>query len=538
MQTFIFKNANIFYNPEATPFNWLLTQNGRIIALGHKTDPIPKIEIDQKIDLKQKYVLPAWGDAHLHSLWAARLFLEIDLSPARSLQQALNILKKAKNSFKPEQWVIGRGFNKNMWQDGQPDRQSLDRLFPRNPVYLESQDCHAAWVNSAAIKRIGLTKTAVDPPGGKFSRNANGEFSGLVFDKAMEIFKKVLPPPSEEQLLNALDRFVKQLLKNGVTHIHTMEGAEALNLWQKYFKRFGRKMRVVFYFPVDEMENLIQAGLHSGFGDEWLRIGGIKIFTDGSLGSQTAALRQPYENQTDNSGLLMYNESELLKIVTRAQQHHLAVAIHAIGDKAVEMVLKVLKQTEDLRKQNRLISRLEHAQLVTPDLIPLFKQFGVVASMQPIHIADDVKTAETFWGQRSRFAYPIRSLLSHGITLAFGSDAPVAEANPLKGIFSAVWRKFKFDLTEPSWNPQESISVWQAFQAFSKGVANAAMADTFLGELSPGKLADFIVLDRSPFNADPANFKKLHIEKTILNGNIVFNHPGKSAYLKRPHFLE
>ncbi len=527
MQTILFKNANIFPNPEATPLNWLLTQNGRIIALGHKTDSIPRIEIDQKIDLKEKYVFPAFGDAHLHSLWAAHLFLEIDLSPAQSLQQALNILESAKHRFKPEQWVIGRGFNKNMWHDGQPDRQSLDRLFPQNPVYLESQDCHSAWINSAAIKRVGLTKTAVDPPGGKFGRNAKREFSGLVFDKAMEIFKKVLPPPSEEQLLNALDRFVNQLLKNGITHIHTMEGAEALNLWQKYFKWFGRKMRVVFYFPVDEMENLIKARLHSAFGDEWLRIGGIKIFTDGSLGSQTAALRQPYENQSENFGMLMYNESELLKIVTRAQQHHLAVAIHAIGDKAVEMALKVLQQTENVRKQNRLLSRLEHAQLVTPDLIPLFKQFGVVASMQPIHIADDVKTAEKYWGQRSRFAYPIHSLLAQGIPLAFGSDAPVAEANPLKGIFSAVWRKFKFDLTEPSWNPQEAISVWQAFQAFSKGVAHAAMGDTFLGELSPGKFTDFIVLDKNLFNADPADFKKLQIKKTILNGNIVFNHKEK-----------
>ncbi len=523
MKTILFKNARIFSPFNASSFSWILAQNGHIIALGQQTENIPKLKIDQQIDLDQKYVLPAFGDAHLHTLWAARLFLEIDLSPAQSLQQAIDLLKNAKPKFKAEQWVIGRGFNKNLWPDGQPDRQILDRLFPRNPVYLESQDCHSAWVNTAAIKQAKLSDSTMNPPGGRFERNAKGEFSGLVFDKAMEIFKKVLPPPDEEQLLTALDQFVNQLLKNGITHIHTMEGAKAFELWQKYVLRFGHKMRVVFYFPAEEMEHLIRVGIHSGFGDEWLKIGGVKIFTDGSLGSQTAALRQPYEHQPNNTGLLMFKQPELFELVNRAHQHHLAVAIHAIGDKAVEIAMQVLKQTEDLRKQNQLVSRLEHAQLVPPDLQPLFKQYGLVASMQPIHIADDVKTAEKFWGRRSQFAYPMRSLLSQGTPLAFGSDAPVAEANPLKGIFSAVWRKFKFDLQEPSWIPEEAITVSQAFSAFTRGVAQAAMYNNLLGELSPGKLADFIVLDQNPFEARPESFKKIKINMTVLNGEKMFN---------------
>ncbi|WP_456406229.1 amidohydrolase [Caldithrix abyssi] len=521
MKTFLFYNARIFPSVHSLPYHWLIAQNGRVAVLGEEKDEIPRLPIKARFDMQGRVVIPAFGDAHVHSLWAAKAFMEIDLSGAQSLAEALNILKESKTRYQPGQWVVGRGFNKNRWRDGVPERVLLDRIFPQNPVYLESQDCHSAWVNSLAFTNVGVKENTPDPPGGRFLREPEGAFSGLVLDRAMERFKNALPAPDEQQLLQALDRFVGQLLTNGITSIHTMEGVQAFSLWEKYFLRFGRKMRVVFYFPQEEMDELIKSGLYSGYGDPWLRIGGIKLFSDGSLGSQTAAMRQPYENQPDNMGLLLFNEDELLERVKRAESHRLATAIHAIGDRAVQLVLKVLQQTAALRKQHGLVSRIEHAQLVPPDLLPLFRQYGLAASMQPIHIADDVEIADRYWGERSRFAYPFRSLLEINVPLAFGSDAPVAPADPLKGIFSAVFRKSRFQLSKPTWTAEEALDVWQAVQAFTEGVALAADASAFQGSLLTGKWADFIVLSDDIFSMPAERMLNVNVEKTILDGSIV-----------------
>ncbi len=521
MKTTLFKNATIFPTAYSKSQQWLLVQNGRIVALGHEKEPPPLMSIDETVDLQQGFVLPAFGDAHLHLLWSAQQLLEVDLSPAQSLQQALSILKKEKARFKKGQWVVGRGFNKNNWSDGQPNIQALDALFPANPVYLESQDCHAAWVNRLALKICGVTSATPDPPGGKFLRSASGDFTGLVLDRAMEVFKKQLPVPQEAQLLDALDRLVQKLLQAGITQVHAMEALATFELWQKYQQRYGKKIRVVFYFFQEFLEELLKQKFYTGLGDAWLNIGGVKFFADGSLGAQTAALRQPYSGQNDNRGLLMFTDRELQQRVHLAESNRLATAIHAIGDLAVEQVLHILKMSEGFRQLFGLVSRIEHAQLVPPDLLRLFKQQGLVASVQPIHIADDVKIAERYWEGRTRFAYPLRSLRRQ-VPLAFGSDAPVAAPDPLRGIFSAVARKFQCNPKETVWIPEERITVRQAVQAFTSNVAFAGGLAKSLGALRPGLLADFVVLNKNIFHVKPEALLQVKVVQTVVQGKTLF----------------
>ncbi len=523
MKTYLFKNARFYaLSPDET-FNWMTVIDGRIYRLGRKKDDIPNLDYDQIIDLKNKTVLPAFGDAHLHSLWMARTFFEADLSKARSLQQALEILTDfARSAFLPADWLIGRGYNKNLWKDGQPHRKFLDARFPTRPVFLQSQDYHSAWLNTVALKRCGISARTPDPAGGRIDKDANGNLTGLFYDRAVDLALQHLPPADAEQLEKGVQQLVRRLHAKGITTIHTMEDAEAFSFWQSFQQKHPRQMRVVVYFLQTELEQLIAGGLRSGFGNEWLRIGGIKFFSDGSLGSQTALLSKPYEHTKNLYGLELMPEKELRERIRLAECHGLAVAVHAIGDRAVERVLKALERNEACRKKFRLISRIEHVQLIRPDLLPLFNQYGLVASMQPIHIADDVPTAERHWGKRSRWAYAFRSIKNTGVPLAFGSDAPVAEPDPIKGIFSAVNRRFQFSLNEPAWYPEERLTVAESIRAFTQGVAQAAGQEQAAGSFAPGKQTDFIVLNADPFTMSEEEILTLKIEQTFLSGERVF----------------
>lgn len=524
MKTYLFKNAHFYTFSLNETFDWMTVIGGRIYLLGYETDPIPNLNYDQVIDLNNKTVLPAFGDAHLHSLWMARTFFEADLSEAHSLQQALEILTNFTHSASlKNDWLIGRGFNKNLWKDGQPHRKLLDTHFPDRPVFLQSQDYHSAWLNTFALKRCGISAQTTDPSGGRIDKDAQGNLTGLLYDRAVELALKHLPPPDANHLEQGVQQFVRRLHAKGITTIHIMEDAEAFSFWQTFQQKHPRQMRVVVYFQQAELEQLIATSLHSGFGNEWLRVGGIKFFSDGSLGSQTALLSQPYEHTKDHYGLELMAEKELAERIQLAECHGLAVAVHAIGDRAVERVLKALKRNEACRKKFGLVSRLEHVQLIRPDLLPLFRQYGLVASMQPIHIADDVPTAERHWGKRSRWAYAFRSIQNTGIPLAFGSDAPVAEPDPIKGIFSAVNRRFQSSLNEPIWYPEERLNLAESIRAFTLGVAQAAVQARTAGSLAPDKQADFIVLNADPFTMPKEELLTLKVEQTFLAGEQVFS---------------
>ncbi len=489
--------------------------------IGTKDQDIPQLPFKRIIDLDGQTVLPAFGDAHIHSLWIIRRFFEADLSHTHSLNEVLQTLKTfARNNS--GDWLIGRGFNRNLWPQKTAHRKFLDRLFPDRPVFLEAQDCHSAWVNTEALHRCGIRSATPDPPGGRIEKDPSGQPTGLLYEQAVRLVSKFIPPPDLKSMENGAERLIRHLHALGITTVHTMEDLSAFAFWQSYFDRHPRTLRLTFYFQLDDLPTLLKARLRSGFGNDWLNIGGLKLFADGSLGSQTALLSRPYEQDPTSFGIERIPAPELEKIITEAQCHGLAVAVHAIGDRAVDSVLKALKHTEEYRKKYGLLSRIEHAQLIRPDLLPLFAQYGLVTSMQPIHIADDVPTAQRYWGTRSRWAYAFRSLLTTGVPLAFGSDAPVAPLDPWKGIFSAVNRRFRLSNKEPAWYPQESLNVEEAVQAFTAGVALASNRLRTAGTLEPGKNADFIVINKDPFRLEANQLLSIRVKKTFLAGQQVY----------------
>ncbi len=501
----------------------MLISNGAILALG-KEDAYPQLagRSAEKIDLNGRHVLPAFTDAHTHLIMSALNFYGVDLRPARSLKSALNILQAHTSSIKKNEWVLGFGFNRNLWDDGQPTRHDLDRIFPKNPVLLDSIDYHTIWVNSRTLHLSGINQNTPDPPGGKIDREADHQPKGLLSEEAVALIKNILPDFNRQQKKRAVLKLIKQLHAKGISAVHTMEGVDEYKLLKDLDQNDKLKLRVHFYIPHREMDWLIRQKWHSGSGSDWLRIGGIKVFADGSLGSQTAEMRTPYENDADNLGIAHLSEEDLLNIISKGAENGLSPAVHAIGDRAVQKVLNVFEQIQSWRAQWNLILRMEHAQLVPPESVSLFKQFGVIASMQPIHIADDVRIAEKFWGKRSAYAYAMKPLLQAGAELAFGSDTPVADFDPIKGIYSAVNRRYHLDPRQPRWQPQLAISTEQAIRAYIIGGAKATNDLHRRGTLTPGKVADFIVLNKDPFSLKNDEILSLKVLQTFINGEIVY----------------
>jgi len=522
----LYHNARIHTLEEHTVYDWLLSASGSVVALGPK-DAYPSLPANkiEKIDLQGGHVYPAFTDAHTHLFMSALNARQIDLNPANSLEEALHILSRYARHSAPGEWIKGHGFDKNLWTDGQPHKKYLDRIFPGNPVVLESRDCHSVWVNSLALKYAGIHAGSKNPPGGNIGRDPDGALNGLLFEQALPLLQKKVPPAGAGQMKQAVKRLIKEFHKRGITSVHTMEGLKEYGILQDLLKEGSLKLRVNIYIPYQEADWLTENQLHSGFGDAWLRLGGIKIFADGSLGSHTAELLAPYENQPQNYGLAHLSEAELNEIVANAARNGLAPAVHAIGDAAVLKVLRAFQKSLGWRKKWGLKFRMEHAQLVPGEALPLFRETRTVASMQPVHIADDVRTAERYWGARSARAFPIRDMIQYGIPLAFGSDTPVADFDPLKGIFSAVQRRYKLRLDQAPWHPEQAITAEQALQAYTLGGAAASGELHLKGSLKAGKVADFIVLDKAINDLSESEMLDASVRQTILNGTIVYRRP-------------
>ncbi len=519
----LFFNTTIHTLEHDTPYHWLLVGNGKIIALGVEDDP-PDLtgHQAQKYDMHGLHLFPAFTDAHTHLVMTALNTLNIDLKQAHSLDQAVAILRAHAGDYPADVWVLGSGYDRNLWHDGQPHKKILDAIFPNHPVMLESKDCHSIWVNSLALKTAGIKKTTPDPPGGKIERDAKGQPTGLLSEQAIPLIKRNIPPPGGEQTRRALLKLFNEFHRHGITAVHTMEGLKEYGLLQDLANNGQLELRVTIYIPHQEMEGLLAAGMRSGHGNEWLKLGGIKIFADGSLGSQTAEMRAPYENDPDNFGIAHLPESELRAIIRTAAEHGLSPAVHAIGDAAVRKVLQAFEQAREWREKWNLVFRMEHAQLVPPEELRLFGQSGAMASMQPLHIADDVPLAEKYWGTRCAYAYPMAALLQRGVPLAFGSDTPVADFDPFKGMYSAVTRKFQLNSQHEPWHPEMAVSLKQAIKAYTIGGATASGDLHLRGTLSVGKQADFIAVDRDIRFLKPEEILSIRVNKTIMNGKIVY----------------
>lgn len=447
------------------------------------------------VDLDGALLLPGFVDCHTHLGGFALRMNFVDLDGAASLEEALARVRDFAARVGPGRWVRGGGWNKNLWPGGRfPSRLDLDRVVPSSPVALSSKDGHSWWLNTEALRRAGIGRDTPDPPGGEIERDASGEPTGILKETAGGLVTAALEQPSTEEYAALMGRAMAAANEKGLVGIHDMEGRESLRAFQALLAAGGLALRVWMYLPGELLPSLGDLGLESGFGGPWLRIAGVKAFLDGALGSQTADMLEPYVG-SGARGIETMTTEAFTDLVGRASAARLAVAVHAIGDRANRKALDAFEAHAATWRKAGLRHRIEHVQLLHPDDLPRLGRLGVVASMQPIHAPSDRDMADRYWGpDRVRTAYAWRSLVRTGARLAFGSDVPVESCDPLKGLYAAVTRRHPDEPGREPWHAEEALTPYEAVKAYTVGAAWAVGAEAERGTLEPGKLADLVIL--------------------------------------------
>ncbi|NOZ51018.1 MAG: amidohydrolase [Chloroflexi bacterium] len=534
MPEIILHNARITTQNPAQPWAQALAiKHGRIIDLGADADILPLTRgHTQTIDLQDRLVLPGFTDSHIHFHDMAQRRGQLELYQATSLNELQQQLAAYVRPLAPGAWCIGYGWNESRWpQPIFPTRHDLDPLTGDRPAILWRTDLHAAVANSVALRAAGIDAATPDPPSGVIDRHRDGRPTGVLRELAINLVRQVIPPLDEATATANLLAVAADLQRWGIVAVHDQrmkdhshEGPQALRLYTRLRQQNRLPLRISCNIEAAHMDHLIALGLQSGFGDEWLRIGHIKLFADGSLGAQTAWMLAPYANDPANRGMFLTDPAHMAAVIRRAHRHGLAVSVHAIGDGANREVLDIFTevQTAGSHYPPLIPHRIEHVQALHPHDQPRLGALHITASMQPIHCPDDITNADRLWGQRSQNAFVFRTLLDSGATLAFGSDAPVASANPWWGIHAAVTRQRLDGSPIGGWHPQQRLTVAEAIAAYTLGAATAIGRQQQQGRLAPGYLADLIVLDTDLFRCDPAQIPHTNVLLTMINGRIVY----------------
>lgn len=504
-------------------------ENGRIVAMG-TTEDIRTLADRQTrvIDLAGRLVVPGFNDAHVHFADGGQGLASVQLRDAPSEAEFRDRIAKFAAALTPGRWVLNGNWDHENWSPARlPTRQTIDAVTSRNPVFINRLDGHMALANSQALKLAGITRKTADPPGGMIVRDERGEPTGILKDAAMSLVYRAIPEPSAEELDEAIRAALRYAAANGVTSVHDMSAsAPVLAAYQRLLERDELTVRVYAHQPLASWESLARLGIHARFGNESLRIGGLKGFADGALGSTTALFFDPYLDDRSTRGLPsdeMISEERMLRNVAGADQAGLQVAIHAIGDRANQIVLGMFSEVARRHGERDRRFRVEHAQHLRRDEIRAFAAQRVVASMQPYHLIDDGRWAEKRIGpERAQGSYAFRSLLNAGATLAFGSDWFVAPMEPLLGIYAAVTRRTLDGKRPDGWIPAEKITVTEALRAFTYGSAYAEFEEKRKGTIEPGKLADLVVLADDIFTIDPERIREAKVAMTIFNGRVIF----------------
>ncbi len=522
----ILANAAIYtMDPTMPTANALSIRGDKILALGDGQQLRRTLAPGGKIvDLQGCTVVPGFIDAHLHFLSYSLRLDRIDIHEIPTRAQALEKVSARAAHSKPGEWILGGGWNCNLWEGGDfPTRHDLDSVAPDNPVLLSSKDGHSIWFNTAAMKLAHLTAQTPTPPGGNIMHDAAGEPTGILQEDAIGLISDIIPRPTLAQAVASCKKGLRNAHRVGLTGIHDCEGRQALAVFQELARLGELTMRVLMHIPDDALDAAIEVGLRDGFGDEWVRIYGIKAFADGALGSRSAWMLAPYESDPANCGIPTIEPQDLHDLTYKANQAGLSVAVHAIGDAANRLVLDAVQAAQE-KLGVRLRNRIEHVQILHPADIARLAQLGVVASMQPIHATSDMEIADLHWGQRAGSGgYAWRSLLDSGATLAFGSDAPVEDFCPLRGIHAAVTRRRPNGFPGPDgWYPEQRLSVHEAVYAYTMGAAFAGGEEQIKGSLTPGKLADLVVLERDIFEIEPVEIASVKPTMTIFDGRVVY----------------
>lgn len=496
---------------------------GRISAVGSEGDVRPYWDAStQVLDLGGQAAVPGLTDAHVHLVSYGLSLEQVDLTGTRSVREAVERVRARAGAAAPGEWVTGRGWDRNLWAPPEPPtRHDLDAVAPANPVALGSKDGHAMWVNTAALRALGLDSATADPEGGRIVRDARtGEPTGILLEQAIDEVWRRMPRPGREALRRAAASAAQRALSLGLTGVHNCEGGPEMAALAELWQERALGVRVYALLARESLDAALEVGLCTGLGDEWLRVGHLKLFADGSLGSHTADMLEPYEGEGANRGVPVLESEELQSLVERAARGGIAAAVHAIGDRANRRVLDVYERTRPTWSARGLRPRIEHVQLLTAQDLPRLAALGVVASMQPIHATSDMDMAEAYWGERSAGAYAWRSLLSAGTVLAFGSDCPVETLDPLAGIHAAVTRQRPDGTPAEGWRREQRLAAAEALRAYTWGAAYAAGEEAIKGSLEPGKVGDLVVLSDDILRVSPAAIREVRVLATVCGGRL------------------
>ncbi len=499
--------------------------SGRIIAVGDLASlqaEFPEAKVE---DLNGRVILPGLTDAHVHLRQYALGLQQIDCNTATRAECIQRVAERAAQTA-PGVWIRGHGWRQNDWREGFGTAAILDAVTPNNPVYLTAASLHAGWANSAALKAAGVSANTADPPNGTIGRDASGQPTGILFEEALGLVADVMPQTTGEEDAQAMREVQQDLWSLGLTSVHDFDRDRSFRALQTLRERGELKLRVLKNLPGELLDHILEIGLRSGFGDDLLRTGNIKVFADGALGPRTAAMIEPYEGEPENRGMLFLDSEELLDAAQKAALSGLGMTVHAIGDRANHEVLNAYEQLRAFERDHQLPARrhrIEHVQVLHPDDIGRLGKLGVIASMQPIHAISDMTAADKYWGERAQFSYGWRSQLNAGAVLAFGSDAPVESPNPFLGLHAAVTRRRADGSPDAEgWRPKEKLSLAEALLGFTAGPAYAAGMEARLGKLAPGYFADLIVLDEDPFQIDAHDLQHLKPQATMVGGEWVW----------------
>jgi predicted amidohydrolase YtcJ len=492
--------------------------NHRVVAYDDEAVALQGAQT-QVIDLRGRLAIPGLVDHHIHFTAYAMSRARVNLDGARSLEEAVARVAERVKSSKPGEWVVGLGWNDTEWAVPRfPTKAALDPISPENPVALDRKDGHSVWVNSAALRLAGINSETPDPAGGVIDRDAAGHPSGTLRENAVELLGGNIGFEAGKISPDVLLSAIQTAHTLGLTGIHNVEGPDSLSAFQELHAQNKLTLRVTHMIPCEKLEHALALGIRGGLGDDWLSIGGIKIFADGSLGSQTAWMLEPFEGQPANRGVATHSPEQIGQWARAAAGAGMMVCTHAIGDRAIRQVLDLYEKLRD--DGFRVPLRIEHVQHLHPADIPRFHALDVTASMQPIHATSDYKMTDQYLGARGRYTYAFKSLLDAGATVVFGSDCPVETLDPWVGIHAAVTRERANGEPRGGWYPEERLSVEQAVRAYLP----MPRPDRIEGDDSA--LTDWIVLSQNIFAIPPNELLSTQVDYTIVGGKVVHAAPG------------
>ncbi len=521
MPDLLIHNARIWTGDAGAPrANSALVRDGRFAFVGDERAITPPAGAE-RVDARGRMLIPGLTDGHAHLLGAGFPLHGVDLKGAQSLDAVAQAVRERAAATAPGTWIRGTGWDQNLWPGaGFPHRATLDAVAPGHPVILTQTSGHCVWVNSAALRLAGIDDSTPAPFGGAIDRDAAGAATGILRDAASRLVEGIIPHPTRDERIAALSAAIARAHALGITGTHAMNVGRGEYQAMLALADSGRlAYRIRAFMTAERLDEWIERGMRTGDGGDMMRIGGVKFFTDGALGSLTAWMIEPYEGR-DDIGLPMQPPEELESSVRRCIEHGLAPAIHAIGDRANRAALDILDRARGLAPE--IPRRIEHAQLLTADDIPRFAALGVTASMQPIHATQDMAKVDREWGDRAAFAYAIASLARTGANIAFGSDAPVEDMNPLAGIHAAVTRRRADGEPPGGWRPAERVSATAALTAYTAGCARAVREDDRFGRIAPGYHADFTLLSDDLERIDAMEIAGMRAEMTYVGGQRVF----------------